>query len=207
MGIVCVQLTHFSLDDWKDIAIAHVIIIIKSEVSTYPIVIMFFSVVVCLRCLLHHILLLIGYTFRENREFVFIIFVQFMMSANSRIRFGLSIVFIYLCATPSHYHQCENLSDNIELIKCLSNIFCRVCEYDKAHSLSYPLYNTWGWGYVFFSLPISILMIKRIYILRVFIIINSEVWTITYCLVLGHETMVCTVCLSVFLSYLYPSQR
>ena len=41
-GIVCVQLAHFSLGDWKDISIAHVIIIIKSEVSTLPIVIIFF---------------------------------------------------------------------------------------------------------------------------------------------------------------------
>ena len=31
------------------------------------------------------------------------------------------------------------------------------------------------------------------------IIIGSEVWTITHCLGLGHETMVCAVCLSVFL--------
>ena len=33
---VCVQLSHFSLGDWKDISIARVIIIIKSEVSTFP---------------------------------------------------------------------------------------------------------------------------------------------------------------------------
>ena len=55
----------------------------------------------CLRCLLHHILLLIAYTFRENREFVFIIIVQFMMSANNRIRFVLEIVFVCLyCNNP-----------------------------------------------------------------------------------------------------------
>ena len=60
--------------DWKDISIAPVIIIIKSEVSIFPIVIIF-SVVVCLWCLLHHILSLIAYTFRDNREFVFIIIV------------------------------------------------------------------------------------------------------------------------------------
>ena len=41
-GVVCVQLAHFSIGDWKDISIAHVIIIIKSEVSTFPIVIIFF---------------------------------------------------------------------------------------------------------------------------------------------------------------------
>ena len=41
-GVVCVQLAHFSMGDWKDISIPHVIIIIKSEVSTFPIVIISF---------------------------------------------------------------------------------------------------------------------------------------------------------------------
>ena len=41
-GVVCVQLVHFSIGDWKDISIARVIIIIKSEVSTFPVVIIFF---------------------------------------------------------------------------------------------------------------------------------------------------------------------
>ena len=88
----------------------------------------YFSVVVCLRCLLHHMLSLIAYTFRENWEFVFIIIVQFMMSANIRIRFGLQIVLVCLYSTPSHYHHCANLSAGIELIKCLSDIFCREYE-------------------------------------------------------------------------------
>ena len=39
---IYVQLAHFSIGNWKDISIAHVIIIIKSEVSTFPIVIIFF---------------------------------------------------------------------------------------------------------------------------------------------------------------------
>ena len=54
------------------ICIAHVIIIIKSEVSNLPLL-SYFSVVVCLRCFLHHILSLIAYTFRENWDFVVII--------------------------------------------------------------------------------------------------------------------------------------
>ena len=57
-------------------------------------------------------------------------------------------------------------------------------------------------GAVCFSLPISIVMIERIHILCLIIIIKSEVWTITQCLGFGHETMVCTVCLSIFLSLL-----
>ena len=161
----------------------------------YPLL-SYFSVVACLRCLLHHILSLIAYTYRENWDFVFINIVQFMMSSNSRMRFGLQILFVCLIITTSHYHHCVNLSENIELIKCLSDIFCRVCEWDEVYSLSYPLYNTWGC--VFSAYP-SPLWWLREYILCLIIIIKSEVWTITHCLGLAHETMVCAVCLSIFL--------
>ena len=34
----------------------------------------------------------------------------------------------FLYSTPSHYHHCANLSEDIELIKCPSDLFCRVCE-------------------------------------------------------------------------------
>ena len=39
MGLYVFNLSKY---DWKDISIAHVIIIIKSEVSTFPIVFIFF---------------------------------------------------------------------------------------------------------------------------------------------------------------------
>ena len=68
------------------------------------------------------------YTFWENRDFVFIMIVQFMMRPNSRTRFGSKIIFVCSYSTSSHYHDCANLSEDIELIKCLSDIFCRVCE-------------------------------------------------------------------------------
>ena len=157
----------------------------------------YFSVVVCLRCLLYHILSLIVYTFRENREFVFFSIVQFMMSANSRIRFGLQIVFVCLYITPSYYHHC-------------ANFIWRHWTYKMP--VRYNWSSVWGVRLSIFSqlsiikyvglcvsLPISFVMIERIYILCLIIIIKSEVWTITYCLGLGHETMVCAVCLSIFL--------
>ena len=40
--VACVELAHSSLGDWKNISITHLIIIIKSEVSTFPIVVIFF---------------------------------------------------------------------------------------------------------------------------------------------------------------------
>ena len=54
-------------------------------------------------------------------------------------------------------------------------------------------------GLCVFSSPISLLMIEIIYTFCLIIIIKSEVWTITHYLGLGHETMVCAVCLSIFL--------
>ena len=42
MGLYVYNWPISVLDDWKDWSIAHVIIIIKSEVSTFPIVIIFF---------------------------------------------------------------------------------------------------------------------------------------------------------------------
>ena len=92
--------------------------------------------------MLHHILSRIAYTFWENRDFVFIIIVQFMMSANIRIRFGLQIMFVCLYIKPSHYHHCANLSEDIELIKCLSDMFCRVCKIKHYFSvLHFTLYG------------------------------------------------------------------
>ena len=48
---------------------------------------------------------------------------------------------------------------------------------------------------VCFQFTHFLVMIERKYILCLIIIIKSEVWTITHCLGLGHETMVCAVCL------------
>ena len=106
-------------------------------------------------------MLLIAYTLRENREFVFIVFVQFMISANSRIRFGLKIVFAYSFITLSHHHHCANLSENIELIKMpiryiWSSVWVRSDTFSQLSTIQYV-------GLFVFSLPISLVMIEKIY--------------------------------------------
>ena len=119
-----------------------------------------------------------------------------MISANSRIRFGLQTVFVCLYSTPSHYHHCANLSEDIELIKCLSDIFCRVCKIKHIFSVNH--YTTCGAVcFKFTNFPCDDW--ENIYIFCLIIIIKSEVWTITHCLGLSHETMMCAVCLSIFL--------
>ena len=112
----------------------------------------YFSVVVYVRCLLHHILSL-AEAIQENRKFVFIIIVQFMMSANGQMHFGLKIVFVCLYIAPFHYHHCANLSEDIELIKCLSDTFCRTCKIQ--HILAgcvcsvYPFPFWWLRGHIY----------------------------------------------------------
>ena len=108
----------------------------------------------CLRYLLHHILSRIAYTFRENRDFVSIIIVQIMMSANIRMRFGLQIVFVCLNITPSHYH----LNYKMSVRYILSSVWVRLSIFSQL-----PIIQCMGlWV---FNLPISLVMIERIYTL------------------------------------------
>ena len=91
----------------------------------------------------------------------------------------------------------QTLSEDIGLIKMpvrynLSSVWIKLSIFSQLSIIQYV-------GLCVFSLAISFMMIERIFILCLIIIIKSEVWTITHCLGLGHETMGCTVCLSIFL--------
>ena len=128
--------------------------------------------------LLHHILSLIVYTFRENREFVFISIVQFLMSTKSRMRFGLQIVFVCLYITPSHYHYCANFIWRHWTYKMpfrwnLLSVWVRLSIFSQLSIIQYV-------GLCVFSLLISFVMIERIYKFCRIIIIKSEVWNITH---------------------------
>ena len=130
---------YLDWDSYIDIFITLFIIIIKSEVSNFPILVIF-AVVVCLRWVYYHILLSIIfylslslyiyiyiYISRERRDLLSIVDVQSMVLANERIYYGLWVVFVCLQITPSHYHHYADLSEGIEVLKYLSSICCRVC--------------------------------------------------------------------------------
>ena len=67
-----------------------------------------------------------------------------MMSANTRTFFGLQIVLVCLYSAPSHYHHCANLSEGIELMKCLSDIYFVECVSKIKHVLSVIHYTICG---------------------------------------------------------------
>ena len=66
-----------------------------------------------------------------------------MMSANSRIRVALQIVLVCLYSTPSRYHHCANISEDIDLIKFLPDIFVE-CVSKIKHILSVIHYTIYG---------------------------------------------------------------
>ena len=57
-------------------------------------------------------------------------------------------------------------------------------------------------GLCVFSLSISLVMIVKICVLYLIIIIKMEIWMIYHCLGLGHEIMLCSLCLALLLSSL-----
>ena len=116
--------------------------------------------VVCLRC--HHILSLIVYTFRENREFVILVLcslwwvqiVGYVLAWRS---------YSFVCTfTPSHYHHCANFiwrhwTYTMPVRYNLSSVWARLGIFSQWSIIPYV-------GLCVFSLPISFVMIERIYI-------------------------------------------
>ena len=118
----------------------------------------YFSVVVCLRCLLHHILSLIAYTFRENRDFVFITIVQFMMSSN--------IIRLFVHNTISLSSLCKLIwrhwTYKMPLRYILSSVWVKLSIFSQLSIIQYM-------GLCVFSLPISPVMIEMIYTLSYYL--------------------------------------
>ena len=189
MGLYVFNWPISVLGDWIDISIAHVIIIIKLEVSTFPIIIIFFRGCV-------------------PEMFVTSYSVTYCLYVPGKP----GICFHYYCAV---YHECK-YSDTFWLADC-TRLFVQytislssLCKLIWRHwtykmTVRYILLSVWVRLSIFsslsiiqyvglyvFSLPIYLVMIGRIniYILCLVIIIKSEVWTITHCLGLGHETKI-----------------
>ena len=162
------------MGDWKDISIAHVIIIIKLEVSTFPIVINFFhgyvpEVFLTAESVTYYIYV------PGNQAFVFIIIVQFMMSANSRIRVALQIVLVCLYSAPSQFIW-RHWTYKMPVKFILSSVWVRLRILFQLSIIQSIIQYV---GPCVFSLPTPLVMIEIIYTLCFIIIIKSEVWIIT----------------------------
>ena len=183
------------LGDWKDISVAHVIIIIESEVSTFPIIIFFrggvpemfvtsYSVTYCIYVpgkpgiCFHYYCAVYGVCKYSD---------TFWLAERSRLFVQYTISLSSLCKLIWRHWTYK-----MSVRYILSSVWVRLSIFSPISIIQYV-------GLYVFSLPISLVMIERIYVLCLIIIIKSEVWIITHCLGLGHETMVFAVCLSTFI--------
>ena len=175
---MCVQLAHFSIGDWKDISIAHVIII-KSEVSTFPIVIIFFrgcvpemfvasyAVTYCLYvpgkpgiCFHYYCAV---YDERKKSD-------AFCLADHTRLFVQCIISLSVLCkAIWRHWIY------KMPVRYILSSVWIRLSIFSQLSIIQSIIQYV---GLSIFSLPKPLVMIERIYILCLIIIIKSEVWTL-----------------------------
>ena len=175
----------------------------KSEVSTFPIVVIFFracvSEVVLPSYLYMYIYIIYIYIYisRESWGFRLWLLCSLMICTNNRVHCGLMVVYGHLHITLLHYRRYADLPECIELLKWSSNSFCLECvsEIRSILSIIFMQYM----GLCVFSLPMSLMVIVRIPVFDLIIIIKSEVWSICHCLGSVHETIVCALCLSIFL--------
>ena len=202
-GVACVELSHSSLADWKDIFIIHLIIIIKSEVSTFPIVVIFFRGCVsgvwdgCTTIFCHLLHIYLGNTGTLFPLFVFslLMFSLWYLQTIGCIIACRSCSFV-LQITPSHYHHNTDIWRHWTNKILVRYICCRVCVYDWDYSRNYLSFNIWGCVSSAYPIRLSWLWECVLYFI---VMIKPEVWIINHCLGLGHETMVCAVCLIMFL--------
>ena len=169
MGLYVFNWLISFLGDWKDISIAHVIIIIKSEVSTFPIVIIFFRGCV-------------------PEMFVTSYSVTYCICVPGEP----GICFHYYCAV---YDECKYsdtfwLADRTRLFVQCTISLSPLCKLIWRHwtykmPVRYILSSVWVRLSIFsllsiiqyvglyvFSLPISLVMIERIYIY--FVLLSSS---------------------------------
>ena len=178
------------------IYISHVIIIIKSELSTFPIVIIFFrGCVPEMFVTSHSVTCCIYVPGKPGIGFHYYCAVYdeckwsdtFWFADRKRLFAQYTISLSPLCKLIWRHWTYK-----MSVRYILSSVWVRLSIFSQLSIMQYV-------GLCVFSLPVSLVMIERIYVLCLIIIIKSEVWTVTHCLGLGHETMVCAACLSIFL--------
>ena len=118
--VAFVQLAHSSLGEWKDIFVIHLIVIIKSEVSTFPIVVIFSVPKVVVPSYF-----VVCYTYIHISREYWDLF-PLLMSSLMCLQIIVYIMACRRCSFVCILHSLPDLSESNELLKCLSGICYRV---------------------------------------------------------------------------------
>ena len=133
----------------------------------------------CIICCRFHI-------YWESWVLFLLLLCSLIICTNIGIHYGSMVLFICLHFTLPHYHHYADISEGVELIKCSSGTFCQLCVF-RLNQFS-QLFFMQYMGLCVFSLPISAVMIVKIYVLyHIIFLIKSEVWPISHWL-MGHTS-------------------
>ena len=109
-----------SLDNREDMFITHLIIIKYQPFQLLS----YFSMVVCLMWLYH---VCCQFHIYPEKARLCVLLCNLMMCAHDGMHNDSMVVFVCLHITLPHYHHYADISEGIELLKCLSSTFCLEC--------------------------------------------------------------------------------
>ena len=121
-----IKLAPSNLGYWEYIFITHLVIIIKSEVSTFPIFIIFFHgcvPAVVVPSYAYHHMLLISYISQECWVLFLLLLCSLMMCTNNQVHIGPMVISVCLHIILPHYHHYAEVPEDMEFLKYLSSIF------------------------------------------------------------------------------------
>ena len=193
--VACVELAHSSLGDWKNIFITHLIIIIKSEVSTFPIVVIFFRGCVSEMVVLSYSVIYYIYIPGTPGPCFHYWCSVYGICKWSDTLWPVGRVRLFADYTISLSSLCRLIWKHWTTKMLVRYMMPSV---SKIKTILSIIFIFTIWGCVSSAYPI-LLWWSRECVLYLIIIIKPEVWIINHCLGLGHETMVCAVCLTMFL--------
>ena len=129
----------------------HLIIIIKSDASTFSIVVIC-SLVVCLRWLYHYMLsvsyiYMYVYNLGTTGSCFFLLLCNLMMCANNQVHYGLVVVLICLNITLLHYHHYADVFQWFWNSNTLAGYILSKCVSKIKSTLNYLSCNIWGYVY------------------------------------------------------------
>ena len=181
-GVAYVQLAHSRKGDWKGVFITHLIIIIKSEVSVFPIVVIFFRGCVSEMVVLPYSVIDLKYI--PGTPGPCLTLLMSSICKRSDTLWPVGGIRLFANYTISFSSLCRLIRSHWTTKLLVRQMQPCVCKIETVVSIIFIWYMGLCVPY-----PISI--------------IKSEVWIINHCLWLGHETMVRPVFLTMFLCFIH----
>ena len=131
-------------------------------------------------------MLSIAYLSRESWVSCLLLLCSLIMCANNRVQYDAMVIFV--CCTSNYIIFIIMQTYLKVLVHSASGVCLRLSIFSQLSVMQYM-------EPCVFSVHIFLMMIVRIRVLYLITNIKSEMWPICHCIGLGHEAMVCALCI------------